>query len=141
MSTHHITYVGDPDIPAMFQEIGTIRAKLEHMPITHTVTGYSRLHNDFIVQHIEGPSEVIVNLHSRLINKDIYYGIIVLDEGPIPLQSLEGWSMTFRYESQPLTISALRSRRAAKQLPVHESSFASDFGAGLLSMLGKTDRS
>jgi hypothetical protein len=127
MSTHHITYVGDPDVPAMFQEVGTIRAELEHMLITHTVTGYSRLHNGFIVQHIEGPSEVIVNLHSRLINKDIYYGIIVLDEGPIPPPSLEGWSITFRYESQPLTIGVLRNRRTSDQMPVHEPLLGSDF--------------
>lgn len=125
ISTHHITYVGDPDVPAMLQEIGTIRAELESMPITHPVIGYSRLHKDFAVQHIEGPSEIIINLHTRLINKDIFYGIIVLDEGPIPPQSLEGWSLTFKYESSPPTIGALRSRRTTKQILVHESTFTS----------------
>jgi hypothetical protein len=98
VSLHHITCLTEADLRTLYDDIRNIRAELEQMPITRTVTGYSNLYKNFFVQHIEGPSEVMLNLYVRITSKHACTGIILISEGSLPPESVRGWSISFQLE-------------------------------------------
>lgn len=112
----HLSYVGEPDVAIMYKDIQRIRDELEQMPVTRTVTGYANLLRNASVQHVEGPSAVIIHLHSRLVARGDWDGILLLDEGPIPPDSIAGWTISFQIARHP-PISVLRDRRKLEHDP------------------------